>query len=145
MAVRFQRANLVVADMDRSLGLYRDVLGLTVDYIKDSEPTSYSYPVFEFPREAKLRFCTLSTQDQVRTLALTEVTGISVPEPRLPRGSATVFQVDDVAAVAEQLGALPGVHLYEVETLHTQDGRVGKELGFVDPDGHLVVIYSISG
>ena len=58
--IRFQRGNIVVADMDRSLEVYRDILGLTVEYTKESEPTSYSYPVFEIPREAKLRFATLN-------------------------------------------------------------------------------------
>ena len=130
--------------MDRSLAVYRDVLGLTVEYVKDSEPTSYSYPVFELPREARLRFCTLSTAEQVRTLALTEVTGIELPDTPVPRLGAIVLQVDSVEDVVDKLAQLDGVHLYEMETLHTQDGRVGKEQGFVDPDGHLVVIYSIS-
>ena len=144
MATRFQRANLVVADMDRSLAIYRDILGLKVDYIKDSEPSSYSYPVFEFPREAKLRFCTLSSAEQVRTLALTEVTGVPLPKAPVPRIAACVFQVDDVADVVQQLESNDQAQLHELETLHTQDGRIGKEQGFVDPDGHLIVIYSIT-
>lgn len=141
---RFQRSNLVVANMERSLAMYRDILGLSVDYMKDSLPTSYSYPVFQFPREAKLRFCTLSADDQVRVLALTEVTGIELPEPSLPRTAALVFQVEDMDTVVESLEALPGVVGYAEEQLHTQDGRVGREKGIVDPDGHLIVLYSIS-
>ena len=144
MATRFQRANIVVESIDRSLVIYRDILGLTVDYIKDSLPSSYSYPVFEIPREATLRFCTLSSEEQVRTLALTEVTGIDLPDTPRPQRSCNVFQVDDVGETVDRLKQVPGVTLYEEETLHTQDGRVGRELGFVDPDGHLVVIYSIA-
>jgi len=141
---RFQRANLVVRNMDRALALYRDVLGLTVDYMKDSLPTSYSYPVFQFPREAKLRFCTLSSDEQVRVLALTEVTGVELPEPNLPRSAALVFQVRDMDATVEALSGLAGVDGYPEEQLHTQDGRVGREKGIVDVDGHLVVLYSIA-
>lgn len=144
MSSRFQRANIVVESIERSLVIYRDILGLTVDYIKDSLPTSYSYPVFEFPREAKLRFCTLSTTEQVRTLALTEVTGIDLPPTPRPQRSANVFQVDDVGETVAELKRVEGVTLFEEETLHTQDGRVGREQGFLDPDGHLVVIYSIA-
>ena len=47
-------------------------------------------------------------------------------------------------AVVAGLEALPGVKGYEEEVLHTQDGRVGREKGVVDPDGHLVVLYSIA-
>ena len=80
-AVRFQRTNLVVRDLDRALAIYRDVLGFEVDYQKTSAPDSYSYRVFGFPPEAVLR---------------------------------------------------------------TQDGRVGREAGFLDPDGHLVVVFPIT-
>lgn len=143
-SARLQRANLVVANMERSLAMYRDVLGLSVAYMKDSLPTSYSYPVFQFPAAAKLRFCTLSSDEQVRILALTEVTGVSLPEPSLPRSAALVFQVQDMDATVEALEALPGVEGYAEEQLHTQDGRIGREKGIVDPDGHLIVLYSIA-
>jgi len=36
------------------------------------------------------------------------------------------------------------VEAYAEEQLHTQDGRIGREKGIVDPDGHLIVLYSIS-
>lgn len=142
--VRFQRANLVVADMERSLAMYRDVLGLSVDYIKDSLPTSYSYSVFQFPSNAKLRFCTLSSVQQLRVLALTEVTGIELPKPNLPRTSALVFEVQQMSETVAALEALAGVEGYPEEELHTQDGRIGREKGIVDPDGNLIVLYSIA-
>ena len=34
--LRFQRANFVVQDIERSLTFYRDVLGFTVAFIKES-------------------------------------------------------------------------------------------------------------
>lgn len=143
-SIRFQRANLVIADMERSLAFYRDALGLEVDYIKESLPTSYSYPVFEFPQEAKLRFCTLSAPPaQTRVLALTEVTGIELPQPPVPRIGAQVFEVPDMDTVLEALSRIAGVKIYEEEILNTQDGRVGREVGVVDPDGHLIVLYNI--
>jgi catechol 2,3-dioxygenase-like lactoylglutathione lyase family enzyme len=48
----FKRINLCVADLNRSLAIYRDILGFTIDYQKDSKEDSYSYPVFTFPRSA---------------------------------------------------------------------------------------------
>ncbi len=143
--IRFQRGNIVVADMDRSLQVYRDILGLTVEFTKESEPTSYSYPVFEIPREAKLRFATLNAgPEQRRVLALTEITGIQLPTLPVPRPAALVFEVADMDSVLEGLRARDDVHVYEEEVLRTQDGRVGREVGMVDPDGHLIVLYHIT-
>lgn len=39
----FKRTALMVADMDRALTLYRDVLGLTVDQITTSNKDSFGY------------------------------------------------------------------------------------------------------
>ena len=36
-----------------------------------------------------------------------------------------------------------GSTVFEEEKLVTQDGRRGREVGFLDPDGHLVVAYLI--
>ena len=41
--LRFQRGNYVVADLDRALTFYQDVLGFQVTYILPPNPTSYSY------------------------------------------------------------------------------------------------------
>ena len=52
--VRFQRANYIVRDIEKSLEFYRDILGFRVEYIIDSEAESYSYPVFEIPRDREV-------------------------------------------------------------------------------------------
>ena len=139
--LRFQRANYLVKDIDRALALYRDVLGFEVAFTKDSPDDSYSYPVFEIDRSNQMRFCVLSTESQVRVMALTEVPGDIPPVP-FPRRSAIVQEVGDVEAVSAGAEAL-GCHVYEEEELHTHDGRVGQEVGIVDLDGNLVVIYKI--
>ncbi len=143
-ALRLQRANLVVADIDRSLRLYRDVLGFTVDFIKESDKDSYSYPVFEIPKEARLRFCVLSANaDQPRSLALTEIKGARIPVPSLPRRTALVLNVERIDEVLGGARA-EGLELYPEEVLKTQDGRTGREVGIVDYDGHLIVVYCIT-
>ena len=140
---RFQRTNLVVADIDRALRIYRDVLGLTVDFIKDSDESSYSYPVFGFSRDANLRFCVLSAGPQQRIMALTEMRDVPFPDIAPPRVNATVFEVPDVDMALAGLHA-EGVTVFEEERLVTQDGRVGREIGFLDHDGHLGLIYRIT-
>ena len=138
---RFQRANFVVSNIDRALPFYVDVLGLRLDFIKDSPSDSYSYPVFEIPRDRLLRFAVLSTQSQVRVLALTEVSGALEPVPA-PRRAAIVLETPNVDEVVEGARKL-GLQVYDEEQLVTHDGRVGREVGITDQDDNLVVIYYI--
>ena len=51
-AIRFQRANFLVTDLERSLSFYCDILGMSVNFQKDSQADSYSYEVFEIERSA---------------------------------------------------------------------------------------------
>ena len=141
-SVRFQRANFVVTDLDRALGFYRDVLGLKLDFIKDSPDDSYSYDVFEIPRSQKIRFAVLSSATQVRVLALTELPGATLPDLPHPRRSAIVLEVQDVDGVVAGAEAA-GCKVYREDKLITHDGRIGREVGIVDHDQNLTVIYHI--
>ena len=142
--VRFQRGNHVVADLPRALTFYRDVLGFEVTFILPPNPDSYSYPVFDIPTEAVMQFCVLSTTTQERVMALTEIKGIDLPPTRHPRRSAIVLEIDDPDAVIAGARAL-GLTVYDEEVLHTKDGRTGREIGIVDFDDNLVVVYKITG
>ena len=141
--LRFQRGNHLVRDLDRALAFYRDVLGFIVAFTLPPNPESYSYPVFDIPRNAEMRFCVLSTATQERVMALTEVTGTALVQVPHPRRTAIVLEVDDPDAVVAASRAL-GLQVYPEEVLHTQDGRTGREIGIVDFDDHLVVIYTIN-
>lgn len=141
-AVRFQRANYIVSDLDRALTLYRDILGLQIAFIKDSESDSYSYPVFEIDKRAMMRFAVLSTEDQPRVMALTEVRAIDLPHPKMPRRAAIVLDMPDIDGVLADCEK-HGFFTYPEECLETHDGRIGREVGIVDEDGNLVVIYFI--
>ena len=142
--VRFQRGNHVVADLARALTFYRDVLGFDVTFILPPNPDSYSYPVFDIPRDAVMQFCVLSTATQERVMALTEIKGIDLAPTLHPRRSAIVLEIDDPDAVMAGARAL-GLMVYDEEVLHTKDGRTGREIGVVDFDDNLVVIYKITG
>ncbi len=142
--LRFQRGNHVVADMDRALSFYRDVLGFTVHYMLPHNPDSYSIDVFDIPPGAQMRFATLSTDTQERVMALTEIQGIALPPVPHPRRSAIVLEVPEPDAVIAGAKAL-GLTVYREEVLRTPDGRIGREIGLVDFDDNLVVIYCITG
>lgn len=140
--VRFQRANYVVSDLDRALPVYTDVLGLDLVFVKDSAEDSYSYEVFQIDRAAKMRFAVLGTPTQPNCMALTELTGIELKETPLPSRSAIVLECTDFDGVMERAKAA-GLKVFEEGSLVTKDGRKGRELGFLDHDGNLIVIYLI--
>jgi catechol 2,3-dioxygenase-like lactoylglutathione lyase family enzyme len=140
--VRFQRANFVVGDLDRSLTFYVDVLGFVLEYRLPHNPQSYSIPVFAVPDGAQMGFAALSTRDQVRVMALTEIRNVPLALVPHPRRAAIVLDMADPDAVMAGARAL-GLHVYEEEVLKTHDGRTGREIGIVDFDDNLVVIYSI--
>ena len=142
LPVRVQRTNLVVADLERAYRVYRDILGFKLDFTLGHRPESYSFVVFQIPREATTGFAALSSKDQVRSLALTEIKGVELPEPNLPSSHALVLEVDDIDGVLEAARA-EGLHVFPEETLRTHDGRIGREIGMLDHDGHLIVLYCI--
>ena len=141
-AVRFQRANFVVSDLDRALAFYRDILGFEVEHLHESPADSYSYAVFEIDRQARLRFALLSAPGQPRVMALTEIRGVTLKHCPDPKRSAIVLEVADFDYVVKRSVAW-GLIVHPEEKLMTHDGRVGREQGIVDHDGNVVVIYTI--
>ena len=139
---RFQRANFVVTDIDKALTFYQDVLGFEVTYRKGHNPDSYSIPVFEIPDGAELDFVILSLPGQPRVMALSGIKNIPMPAVPYPRRSAIVLDVADPDKVMADSAAL-GLKVYEEGRLETHDGRIGREIGIVDFDDNLVVIYLI--
>lgn len=137
----YKRTTLLVADLERSLEVYRDILGFSVFQVKESGKDSYSYPVFKIPEHATITFATLSSPSQVRTLALTEVKGVTLPKPSAPLMSAAVIQVVDLPAKIERLAAL-GLETTAPKKAEGHDFSF-LEQAFIDYDGHLVVLYEI--
>lgn len=138
---RFQRSNYVVSDIDKALTFYCGVLGFELTFIKDSPDDSYSYPVFEIDPNLPIRFAVLSTADQARVMALTEVP-TDLQKVPLPRRGAIVVEVGDVDAVVNAAKDI-GCHVYDEGELLTHDGRRGREVGLLDFDDNLIVIYHI--
>jgi catechol 2,3-dioxygenase-like lactoylglutathione lyase family enzyme len=141
--IRFQRANFIVSDIAKALTFYRDVLGFEVAFEKGHNPDSYSFPVFEIPKEATIGFCVLSAPDQPRVMALSEIKDVPLAPIPHPRRSAIVLEMADPDKVMEGARAL-GLKVYEEGRLETNDGRIGREIGIVDFDDNLVVIYLIN-
>lgn len=139
--IRFQRSNFVVADIERALTFYENVLGFDVAFVKESDSESYSYEVFEISKSNKMRFAVLGTAEQKNVMALTEVPDAK-PIEAMPRRSAIIIETPEIDRVVTESKAL-GLKVYPEEKLITKDGRVGREIGIVDFDGNLILIYLI--
>lgn len=140
--IRFQRANYLVSSLEESYKFYCDVLGFELTFEKVSEPDSYSYDVFSIDHKHHMRFAILSTPSQPRVMALTEVTKPTLDKPANPLRSGIVLDIEDLDSVVAGAEAL-GLTRYHDDALVTHDGREGREIGILDRDGNLVVIYNI--
>ena len=141
MSLLYKRITLCVADLERSLTIYRDILGFTINYIEPSAEDSFSYPVFQIPKEAKLNFATLDSPTQERTFALTEIKGVPLPKQEGIKMAASVIKVDDLEGVMKKIKAL-GLHTTDVKT-DENEYAMFNEQAFVDFDGHLTVLYQL--
>ncbi len=141
MSLFYKRITLVVSDLEKSLKIYRDILGFTVNSLEPSDDDSYSYPVFRIPKEAKITFCTLDSPEQNRTMGLTEVKGCELPRNNSIHMTASVIKVDNLKAAIEKIKTL-GLETTE-STTDGNDTFSFLEQAFVDFDGHLIVLYEI--
>ncbi|MEO0349423.1 MAG: VOC family protein [Cyanobacteria bacterium P01_A01_bin.15] len=141
-SLHLKRPCLLVADLERSLTLYCDCLGFHLDYVGKADPGSYLYPVFQLPPEAQLRFAALSTGQEPRALALTEVKGSVLPPPSTPHRGATVIRVPALAPVLQQLRAL-GLSPIRASSFTTPPNLTFTEQAVCDFDGHLMVLYEV--
>jgi len=138
----FQRAALLVENMDRALEVYRDLLGFTLEFIGDDKLDSFAYEIFSIPASVPIRFATLSSNSQQRTLALIEAPGHTAALGTARR-AAVVIQVEAVAETLAGAAAL-GLEVCEPRTqLTPEKGPPRTESGFFDHDGHTVVVYQL--
>lgn len=140
----YKRVNLLVADLDRSLVVYRDILGFSDAPIGESALDSFSYPVFKIPREARMRYTYLGEPGENRVLGLTEVKNINLPKlPDRPIMSASVIGVSGLVEKMKKIEAL-GLEVTDSKISGGSEFRF-MEQAFVDYDGHLIVLYEILG
>lgn len=140
--VHFKRPCIAVADLERSLTIYRDLLGFKLVYVSEASPQSYLYSVFGFPENAKLKFAALSTEYEPRAIALTEVQGIELPPPSKPRRLGLVIRVANLKQTIDKIRQL-GLEVIEANSFSTSEELMFTEQGFCDYDGHLIILYQV--
>lgn len=141
--LHLKRPCMLVAELKRSLSLYRDLLGFKVDYLSETaSPQSYLYTVFKIPQKATLKFAALSTEYEDRALALTEVKGIELPKPSIPSTVGLVMRVPDIEVAIAKISEV-GLETVKANYFSPSEGAIYIEQGFWDYDGHLIVLYQI--
>jgi catechol 2,3-dioxygenase-like lactoylglutathione lyase family enzyme len=140
-----KRPALVVDNLERSLEIYQGILGFKVQFIKTSAADSYSYDVFNIPKHILLRFATLTADGpEVSIFGLIEARGArTLPHAEALRPSAVVIHLDDLDAAVALLKQRSDVTTLPEYALTTQDGRKGREVAMIDPDGHAILLYHI--
>jgi catechol 2,3-dioxygenase-like lactoylglutathione lyase family enzyme len=144
-----RRTTLIVRDIEKSLMLYRDVMGLKVNY--DTVVTMSGVALPAGPPGAKARLVLLNSNDPyIGWIGLMQWTQPRLrnpgPYPRRmgPGGVVIVTNTDDVAGKCAAAARVPGVTMTAPPREQVYPGRNGappiRVIGcnFFDPDGILI-------
>lgn len=132
-----RRPTLMVKDMDQSLSLYRDILGFQLGNLKVDHAESYAYTVFNIPQGTEIRHATFDTDKEKRVLSLVEVKSMPNRTEHNLRTSTVLINANGrLTEILSQLES-DGYMILPEHKL----GETGKEVGFIDRDGHLIVLY----
>jgi hypothetical protein len=135
-----KRPCLTVADLKRSLSIYQDILGFKLIYQSKADPDSYLYSVFDLPPQAQLTFAALSTKNNPRALALTEVKGIKLSPSQNSYSCALVIEVSELQSKIEQIRQL-NLKIVRPNHFTTENNLSFMEQAFSDYDGHKIMLY----
>lgn len=144
-----RRSTLIVRDIEASLRLYRDVVGLKVNYDAIVETSGVALPAGE--PGAKARLVLLNGNDAwVGWIGLMQWIDPPLADPGpYPRrmgigGHIIVMNTDDVEGRCAAAVKLPGVTMTAPPRMQTYPGRNGappirvRGCNFFDPDGTLI-------
>ncbi len=148
-----RRSTIIVRDMENSLKLYRDVIGLEVNYDTTVTTSGVALPAGE--PGATARLVLLNSNDPwVGWVGLMEWLEPAIPAGEYPKrmGPGDVVMVmntDDVEGRCEAAKSVPGVTFTAEPRLQVYPGRGGgpdiRVMGcnFFDPDGILIELNQI--
>jgi catechol 2,3-dioxygenase-like lactoylglutathione lyase family enzyme len=144
-----RRATIIVRDMEKSLQLYRDVMGMKVNYDTVVTTSGLALPAGE--PGAKARLVLLNSNDPyIGWIGLMQWTTPALPDPgpypkRMgPGGVVIVTNTDDVPGKCAAAAKVPGVTVTSPPREQSYPGRNGappiRVIGcnFFDPDGILI-------
>ena len=151
-----RRATIIVRDIETSLKLYRDVMGLKVNYDTVVQTSGVALPAGT--PGAKARLVLLNGNDPfIGWIGLMEWIDPKLPDPgpyatRMGIGSHVIItQTDDVDKRCAMAAKVPGVTMTSPARDQTYPGRNGappikvRGCNFFDPDGTLIEMNQLIG
>ena len=152
----FRRSTLIVADIDRSLGLYRDVLGFKVNYDTVVEMSGVALPAGEPGAEARLVL--MNGKDPwIGWIGLMQWLDPAISPPATERtrlgigDHVMILNTDDAEARCAAASALPGIRMTSPARLQVYPGRGSNPpirvmgCNFFDFDGNLIELNQLLG
>lgn len=138
--LQFHRSNILVADMDRALRVYRDIIGFKVDFLLDA--LDVALEMFALPEGTSARMAFLSEgSGAFGSLALTEAQGVDIPRAATPYTFCSIIEVRE-GLLQPMLDALRKEGC-EVGTAYELKQPDRTDVTFTDHDGHRVVLFEL--
>jgi catechol 2,3-dioxygenase-like lactoylglutathione lyase family enzyme len=133
------RSNFVVADLDRALRIYRDILGFQVNVVLPVQEHAFMRTIFGLPEQAQMRIAFLSgKKGEFGHIGLTEVKGIDMQSNRGgPYPSVLILEVQRELEPLHEKIMKEGSDVSRIFDLKMPDRR---EFIFTDYDGNRVLI-----
>jgi catechol 2,3-dioxygenase-like lactoylglutathione lyase family enzyme len=138
--LQVHRANILVGDMERALAVYRDILGLQVNFLLDA--LDVAPEMFGLPLGTKMRMAFLSEgKGAFGSLAISEAAGIERPPAQAPFPFCIIIEVMEgrLAGMLDELRAA-GLDVGKAYEL-TQPDRT--DVTFTDHDGHRITLFEL--
>jgi hypothetical protein len=138
--LQVHRTHLLVASLERAFTVYRDIIGMKVNFVADS--LEVTYPMFDLDRRAKCRTAFLSEgKGAFGSLAMTEAVGVALPARTAPYASAVIVEIRE-GRLPEMIGQVRTLGLPAHEPMEL-DNPPRTDWSFTDFDGHRVVLFEI--
>jgi len=141
--VTLQRATLTVADLERSLGFYHGILGLTV-----SARSHYDTPalrqIFKLPPGSRPELVLLDAgSGQPRALALVHAEGVAPDrQGNIHHAPALLFNTAEMDRIHDAMLKSDVEVLLAPSPMYDFDGNpFGREAAYLDPDGVRVILF----
>ena len=150
-----RRTTLLVADVEASLKLYRDALGLEVVFDRTLPIGGKGLPTGQFDAQGRLVFLRSHIDHQVGVIGLLQYLDKPIPKPDAVRRRLTVG--DSVIALNTKrvkkrmalIKELPGVHIQSEGTVDKYPTATSSTVtvagnSFFDPDGHFLELNEVT-
>ena len=134
------RSNFIVADLDRALRVYRDIIGFKVDAMAPA--STFMDDVLNIPPEAETRIAFLSSgEGEFGNIGMTEIKGVDLPRDSGIHSSVLIVEVQrEMETLFDQLKA----EGCEVEKIYELSRPSRREIPFTDLDGHRVILMRLN-